>query len=152
MPELYRLRSMTKLFGKFQELEKQSIYFATSGELNDPMEGFRDIFWQGDRIVWTNLFRHYLYCLHMTYARIKFVGDSKKIEPQDIPVLSDTGQESSPKAVKLFEEICSRVFKKTNLNEFIAKIVNAERKAYHDEMLFYLVSYFTSDIEMGLIN
>ena len=66
MSELYRLRSMTKLFGDFQELEKQSIYFESPGKLNDPMEGFRDIVWQGDRIVWTNLFRHYLYCLHMT--------------------------------------------------------------------------------------
>ena len=140
MPELYRLRSMTKLFGDFQELEKQSIYFASSGKLNDPMEGFRDIFWQGDRIVWTNLFRHYLYCLNMTYALVKVVGDSTKIEPQDIPVRGYVDQQPTPKAIKLFEDICGRVFEKTNLNEFIAKIVNAERKAYRDEMLFYLQS------------
>ena len=140
MSELYRLRSMTKLFGDFQELEKQSIYFESPGKLNDPMEGFRDIVWQGDRIVWTNLFRHYLYCLHMTNALIKVVGDSTKIEPQDIPVRGHVDQQPTPKAVNLFEDICGRVFEKTNLNEFIAKIVNAKRKAHHDEMLFYLQS------------
>lgn len=138
MPELYRLRSMAKLFEDFQELEKQSIYFASSGELNDPMEGFRDIVWQGDQIVWTNLFRHYLYCLHMTYALIKVVGDSTKIELHDIPVRGHRDQLPTRKAVNLFEDICGRVFEKENLNEFIAKIVNAKRKAHHDEMLFYL--------------
>ena len=140
MSELYRLRSMTKLFGDFQELEKQSIYFESPGKLNDPMEGFRDIVWQGDRIVWTNLFRHYLYCLHMTNALIKVVGDSTKIEPQDIPVRGHVDQQPTPKAVNLFEDICDRVFEKTNLNEFIARIVNAKRKAHYDEMLFYLQS------------
>ena len=33
---------------KFQELEKQTIYFASPEELNDPMEGLRDIVWDGD--------------------------------------------------------------------------------------------------------
>ena len=137
MTELYRLRSVDNLFGKFQELEKQSIYFASPEELNDPMEGFRDIIWQGDQIVWTNLFRHYLYCLHMTCTCIQLVGDSKKIEPQDIPVWGYIDQSNS-EAVTLFEDICDRVFKKTNLHVFIAKIVKLKRKAHHDEMLVYL--------------
>ena len=138
MAELYRLRSIDRLLGDSQELEKQAIYFASPEELNDPIEGFRDIVWQGDQIVWTNLFRHYLYCLSMTYLCIKFVGDSSKIEPKDIPILSDMSQEPTPEAVNLFEDICGRVFKKTNLDKFIAKIVNAKRKAHHEEMLFYL--------------
>ena len=141
MTELYRLRSTDRLLGDSQELEKQAIYFANPEELNDPMEGFRDIFWQGDRIAWTNLFRHYLYCLlycfHRTYAPIILGGDSKKIEPQDIPITSDMAQPTL-EAVNLLEDICGRAFKKTNLNEFIAKIVNAKRKAHHEEMLFYL--------------
>ena len=45
MTEFYRFRSMDKLLGEcFQELERQTIYFANTGELNDPMEGFRDVF------------------------------------------------------------------------------------------------------------
>ncbi len=140
MTELYRLRSMDTLFGDFQELENQSIYFASPEELNDPMEGFRDIVWQGDRIVWTNLFRHYLYCLHMTCAHIKIVGDSMKVESQNIPVMGHIDQQPPPKAVKLFEDICGRVFEKTNLDDFITKIVNAKRKAHYDEVLFYLQS------------
>jgi hypothetical protein len=44
--------------GQFDELEKQEIYFSSPAELNDAMEGFKDIFWHGDEIVWRNLLRH----------------------------------------------------------------------------------------------
>ena len=137
MTELYRLRSIDRLFGDSQELAKQAIYFASPEELNDPMEGFRDIVWQGDQIVWTNLFRHYLYCLNRTYSLITIAGDSEKVGPQNIPIMSDMSQ-PTPQATYVFEDICGRVFEKTDLHDFIAKIVNAKRKAHHDEVLFYL--------------
>ena len=139
MTELYRFRTTERLLKDSEdckELEKQTIYFASPEELNDPMEGFRDIFWQGDRIVWANLFRHYLYCLEMTWALFSIAGDSKKIEPQDIPVMTSRIKDST--AVKLFEDVCERVFDKAKLHEFIAKLVNAERRIRHDEILFYL--------------
>ena len=61
MAEFFRFRSIDALLGKFQELEKQTIYFASPEELNDPMEGLRDIVWDGDKIVWTNFFKHYVF-------------------------------------------------------------------------------------------
>ena len=55
---VYRFRSMEYLLGdKYQELERKTIYFASPDQLNDPMEGFRDIVWSGDKIVWTNFFQ-----------------------------------------------------------------------------------------------
>ncbi|WP_417761714.1 DUF2971 domain-containing protein [Shewanella sp.] len=59
----YRFRSINRLLGEFKELEKQSIFFAPPEILNDPVEGFKDIYWQGDEILWRNLFNHYLLCL-----------------------------------------------------------------------------------------
>ena len=64
---LYRFRSIDALLDKYQELESQTIYFASPDQLNDPMEGFRDIVWRGDKIVWTNFFKHFVYCLHEGY-------------------------------------------------------------------------------------
>ncbi len=43
----------------FDELRKQQIYFSPIDNLNDPMEGFRDIFWSGDEIIWKNFIRQY---------------------------------------------------------------------------------------------
>ena len=64
---MYRFRSIENLLGKNKELESQEIYFAAQEQLNDPMEGFLDIFWKGDKIVWDNLLKHYLMCLETLY-------------------------------------------------------------------------------------
>ena len=103
------------------------------------MEGFRDIVWQGDQIVWANLFRHYLYCLYLTYGYIGLVGDSKTVEPQEIPVMGRAWESFSEKiAVSGFDDIRERIFEKTHLDDFIAKIVQAKRKARREELLLYL--------------
>ena len=60
MQFFYPFRTTDALLGERDELRKQEIYFAPPDQLNDPMEGFKDVYWQGDRIVWTNLIRHYL--------------------------------------------------------------------------------------------
>lgn len=44
----YRYRPIEAVLDKFQELENQEIYFSTTDELNDPMEGFKDLVWAGD--------------------------------------------------------------------------------------------------------
>ena len=62
---LYRFRSTDALLDKYHELEEGFIYFASPDQLNDPMEGLRDIVWCGDKVVWTNFFKHYIYCLHV---------------------------------------------------------------------------------------
>ena len=138
MTELYRFRTMDQLFGNRRELEEQNIYFASPEELNDPMEGFRDIFWRGDRTVWINLFRNYLYCLNITFIHARVFGNSYKIEPKHIPVMGQVDQPLSSRGVRLFDDICKRVFQKAHLLECAARIADTNRKARHDEVLFYL--------------
>ena len=73
MAEFFRFRSMKYLLDKkYQELEKQTIYFASPEELNDPMEGFRDIVWSGDKIVWTNFIKNYV--CYSNYKRLLTAG------------------------------------------------------------------------------
>lgn len=59
----YRYRPASAVLDGFHELENQEIYFSTTEELNDPMEGFKDLFWQGDEIVWRNFLKHYILCI-----------------------------------------------------------------------------------------
>lgn len=64
MPDVYRFRSIKRLL-ESKELEELEIYFASSDELNDPSEGIRNLVWEGDYIVWLNLFKDYVcYTLH----------------------------------------------------------------------------------------
>lgn len=53
-PRLYRFRSVDALIGKRAELADQYIYFAEPAALNDPLEGFKDIVWNGDATAWRN--------------------------------------------------------------------------------------------------
>jgi len=52
---LYRFRPVDAVLGEYEELAKQETYFAPPEKLNDPMEGYKDVFWSGDLIVWRNL-------------------------------------------------------------------------------------------------
>ncbi|HXQ66925.1 MAG TPA: DUF2971 domain-containing protein, partial [Alphaproteobacteria bacterium] len=71
---LYRYRPIEAVLEKFNELERQEIYFSTPGELNDPMEGFKDLFWSGDRIVWENFLKHYILCLQEMAIHVFVAG------------------------------------------------------------------------------
>ncbi len=62
----YRYRPIKAVLDEFHELENQEIYFSTMDELNDPMEGFKDLFWSGDEIVWRNFLKHYILCVLQT--------------------------------------------------------------------------------------
>ena len=66
---IYRYRGIDRLLCKHTELESQEIYFANPAELNDPMEGFQDVFWESDRILWKNLIKHYQQSLNATHFR-----------------------------------------------------------------------------------
>ena len=82
--EIYRLRSSYALLDGFNELENQEIFFASPEELNDPMEGFLSIYWQGDRIVWRNIFKYYLYNLSKLILQMPLIGHDYEFDINSI--------------------------------------------------------------------
>ena len=103
--DLYRFRSMDNLLGKYQELEKRAIYFASPDELNDPMEGIRDIVWRGDKIVWTNFFKHYVYCLVVCYFLYTLTKSSDEFDVNKIPIPDRWDLPPNPHIKQLFNDI-----------------------------------------------
>ena len=71
----YRFRNVKNLLCK-KELENSEIYFAAPEQLNDPLEGHINVYWQGDEVIWRNLFRHYLNCV--LYALELFADAEQK--------------------------------------------------------------------------
>ncbi|MYB00495.1 DUF2971 domain-containing protein [Candidatus Poribacteria bacterium] len=138
MAEFFRFRSINSLLVEHQELEKQTIYFASPEELNDPMEGFRDIVWSGDKIVWTNFFKHYVYCLYLSYFQFRLVGDSKTLEIDSIPILGCWDQLPSPQAQNLFDEIWHNFLNVPNIQEIIEALANTKHKIRYREIGYYL--------------
>ena len=150
MTEFFRFRSMEYLLGdEYQELEKQTIYFASPEELNDPMEGFRDIVWSGDKIVWTNLFKHYVYCLHQTYFLFRITGDSRKLDVGDISILGRWDEMPTPQVKTLFDDIWDKSLNVPKIREIIEAIASTKRKIRYRELGYYfrlMHYYFLAEI------
>ena len=135
MAEFFRFRNMEHLLGEYQELEKQTIYFASPEELNDPMEGFRDIVWSGDKIVWTNLFKNYVYRLHRSYYLLRTEEDF--IQLGHLPILGRWDELLAPEK-DLFDDIWHKFFNLPNIPEIIEALANAEHKIRYRELGSYL--------------
>lgn len=120
----YRFRSIDSLLGEYKELESQTIFFAEPKDLNDPMEGLRDIFWTGDKVVWTNLFKNYILCLERMCSLVQLWGESKDITGDDLPVFSGEDDFPSDKYKDLFLLIAERFLG----DELIASLIKSLSK------------------------
>ena len=141
MAEFYRFRSIDSLLGKHRELEGPTIYFASPEELNDPMEGLRDIVWDGDEIVWTNFFKHYVFCLNR--SRLVLMIKPGKLDVDRIPILGRWDQMTTPIEPVLFDDIWEKFCNLPHIQEIIEALANTKRKIRYREIVFYLGSIQT---------
>ena len=134
---LYRFRSIDALLDKYQEIEEELIYFARPDQLNDPMEGLRDVVWRGDNIVWTNFFKHYIYCLHVANPYSIASGYPSEF---DACTISITGRwDQLPNSLKpSFDGIWHGFLKLPQILEIITALSNTNRKIRYREMGTYL--------------
>ena len=138
MTEYYRFRNMKYLIGdEYRELEDQTIYFASPDELNDPMEGFQDMVWSGDKIVWTNFLKHYAISLHefmlgLREGVIDFNTDS-------IPIWHS---ETTPQAEEWRKHIWNSFSDVGRIHTIIEAIANMDRKIRYRELWYYLTCIY----------
>lgn len=134
---MYRFRSIKSLID-FQELENQEIYFAPQNELNDPMEGFQDIFWKGDSIIWCNFIKNYVRSLEHTFGLAFLLQNKRKIEAKEILVLSQPHGLDNLDNQKLLKQIIDRVFKNEFINSLPEELSKRENVIRRDELLAYI--------------
>src|ERR1700761_6069379 len=103
--EIYRFRRLENLLGSHQELTKQEIYFAAPEQLNDPMEGYRDIFWRGDQIIWENFLINYLRCLSHVFLLYLIVGEENKFSQNDFPLSPYGLMNTTPQSQIILDKI-----------------------------------------------
>ena len=138
MDEIYRFRSIDRLLGESLELESQTIYFAERSELNDPMEAIRDLVWRGDKIVWANLFRHYLNCLHHIYLLLRVTEQHDPVGPGDIPINMRWDDPPSEQYADLLSEIWSDLDRQFDLAHVASRLESLDRAARSAEVEGYL--------------
>jgi len=135
---LYRFRSTQALLGDYQELELQQIYFSPPEQLNDPLEGFKDIFWEGDRIVWRNLFRHYLLNLLQATSLSSIMG--QEFTPDQCATLVHQTDDDLPQAPiqDIYASACRMFFEFPTTERLINTCSSPGKAIRRDELIFYL--------------
>jgi hypothetical protein len=124
---LYRFRPVEAVLDEYEELAKQQIYFSTPGELNDPMEGYKDVFWSGDQIVWRNLLRHYVLCLLQTIYSCLILGP--EFERVDLKNIVFSAYDNLPDAPvrTIYRETCDRFFADPHMRRSSTRLQTAPR-------------------------
>ena len=146
---LYRYRSLNSLH-IFKELENLEIYFAKPDELNDQMEDYMNIFWQGDEIAFRGLFKHYLYVLSSVYYDASIRNRKQKIDPNLLPVFLAVDINEKPEMETTFKSIYYEFFAPEGISNLPIKMSESNKKYTADEILLILktihsFAYFVVD-------
>jgi hypothetical protein len=136
----YRIRNLNSLLGEYKELENQEIFFQTPEKLNDPMEGFMDYVFNGDKIVWRNFFEHYIYCLNSVFMLYyKIIGEKLIFSNDIIPIFDNLYDVRQSITYIEFQDIPKKFF---NLyGDLIDKISKRTTAITKNELLNYLYTF-----------
>lgn len=135
MPEyLYRFRTVDSLLGltRESELEGAYIYFASPAQLNDPLEGYRELIWKGDSIIWTNFFKHYIECLFIRNTQY-FTQQFEDLQVPIHPHLNDV----PPKHAKAIIDNIYKFIENKNIQRHITYLSSNQRTVYSSELLLH---------------
>lgn len=135
---LYRYRPAKAVLDGFEELEKQEIYFSTTEELNDPMEGFKDLFWSGDEIVWRSLLKHYVFCLLDTTYHAFIMGT--EFNPKHVEGVALASPDSLPDApIKdIYKRLAEDFLKDPAIVAFLEAVSSRKEPVRRNELMGYL--------------
>ena len=127
------------------ELEHGSFYFASTQELNDPIEGYVKIFWQGDKPAWEGILKNFV--CNMFYSLETYLIISKRFYPDvqenffydqlnKIPLL-DLRQFEYSALNKIFDELIDKFLSDSDVKE-VVNFYGEGIKCYSREVEFIL--------------
>jgi hypothetical protein len=137
----YRYRSIEALLGQYDELRTQTLFFADSEKMNDPMEGFVNLVWIGDRVLWANFFKHYLLCLCMTASLVFGAGEA--FDVHIVKGILNWSEDTLPTEVlrARYEKTWRKFFATDGFEVFLDRLVTRRMKASREEVTYYLSAF-----------
>lgn len=135
---MYRMRSISALLDTHRELENQEIFFCDPKDLNDPMEGFVNFAWAGDRILWRNFLRHYLLCLEHVALIASLKTDEESFGIEDIPIMKTIDNLPTEMYRNLFAKLSKDFLADPQTKKLVALLERRQTPIGRVELLFYL--------------
>jgi hypothetical protein len=133
----YRFRRASAVLDEFHELQRSTIYFAPPDELNDPMEGYKDLFWRGDAVVWRSLLRHYILVV-MLMAYLHAAGEPGNTAVLRNLVLNTPGTLPDAPVRQIYAVICARSFATPGVGAIIEKLAQCTKPIRRDALAHLL--------------
>ncbi len=126
------------MLDKFNELENQEIYFASQEELNDPMEGYKDLFWKGDVIVWKNFLLNYIRSAENTFGQTILLNEKEKLTEVNIFPAPIREAYKTPEYKSMIQQIIDNVFSYEFIKDFSSAMAGRTSPIRRVELLSYL--------------
>lgn len=79
-PTNFYYKKDNKIISKsvLEEFDNQEIFLGSTSENNDPMDGFHNVFWEGDSILWKNFIYHYALCFFDSLLEVQSLGNTSE--------------------------------------------------------------------------
>ena len=97
-----------------------------------------DLFWSGDKIVWMNLFKHYLLCLDRACILFMLIGNKTVIDPASIPILETENDLPTNDYKDVYKKICEIFFNTPSVPEYAEGLSSRNRPIRRDELSYHL--------------
>lgn len=140
--KLYRYRTIKSAL---RELDNGSFYFAAPTELNDPIEGYLKIFWQGDAPAWEGLLKNFVCSFFyglQTYLLVsgKFYAAQENFlsDLHNKILLPNLHQFDNSPLSRTFAELGENFLTANSVQKVVEFYGNDEIKCYGREMEFIL--------------
>jgi hypothetical protein len=133
---LYKFKSSRSILEQYHELENQTIYFSPRENLNDPLEGYIQLYWQGDKIAWKGLFKNYVICLENVFSKYRL--DAKKQQLRTIPIFLTENDLPTETYKNLINNITTEFINSPLVNRIVSTLGSKNLKVNRDDMRYFL--------------
>lgn len=130
---LYHYRSMESAI---KEIRDGTLHFASRNELNDPVEGYVRVFWQGDKEAWEGMLRNYVCSLSQAITLYQLRGDEEMLRHKTLVV--DLHQFDDVPLGKILKELGDRFLKDEEIQKITTIYGTHKLKVQEEELCFIL--------------
>lgn len=130
------------------EIKNHTFRFSDRESLNDPIEGYVRLYWQGDYIAWEALLRNYIHNLYWALLEFSMYGNDKMSINVDLIDFND----KNPQLFENFKEIELEFFGISEIKKIIEILGKNEKQYSKKEVICLLCFMHTKCLEICISN
>lgn len=127
--ELYHFRSVDSAI---YEIRDHTLHFASPKEVNDPIDGYAGIYWQGDSAAWEGLLRNYVCSLYHTINRYRLAANQDTLLSEC--VLYDIHCFDELPLGNALKDVGDNFLQLSNIRKLVERYGNNNRLCYAKEL------------------